>query len=213
MLKASQITRRLNGSGIFLVSLTLRRGEVKVIMGPSGSGKTTLLRILALLDQPDEGVLELDDVRFAFPHQASINPRWNYPRLTLVFQQLFLWPHLTNRENIQLALGRPLVGVIFEELINSLEIHPFLDKFPNQTSLGQRQRVALARALALKPDYLLLDEATSALDRALTVKVAKLLRKYVDNGLGLLAVTHDNIFAEALGCSERLWMENGKLYA
>src|SRR5262245_6405572 len=85
------------------VDIEVCPGQVTVVEGPSGSGKTSLLRCLTLLDYPDSGAVEIDDAMYNFPQansEAIVPP---YPLVTVVFQQLFLWPHLTNRQNIILA--------------------------------------------------------------------------------------------------------------
>jgi polar amino acid transport system permease protein len=211
MLAATGVIKRFSdGSGIQDVSISVKPGEATVIMGPSGSGKTTLLRVLALLEEPDQGILELDGQIKKFPTTENEIYSWSYPYMNLIFQQLYLWPHLTNRRNLELALRNSSQRKKLGEIIKKLEISPFLDKYPNESSLGQRQRVAIGRALALQPQYLLLDEVTSALDSASTMRVTELLKEELSQGLGALVITHDRGFAELLGQS-CLWMENGIL--
>ena len=167
------------------VSLALNPGEISVIIGPSGSGKTTLLKVLALVEQPDSGKIIVDDEQFNFPPVVASQPPW--PKITVVFQQLFLWPHLTLLQNIQLPLSlrqkayngkdrRVAAGNLdpgfsdqdeqrrLGDLIELFEMQSFVHRYPNEASLGQRQRAALARAVILQPKYLLLDEITSSLD-------------------------------------------------
>ena len=211
MLAGFDLNRRFrDGTGLRAVSVSISPREVKIIMGPSGAGKTTLLRVLALLDHPDSGTLELDGHRYAFPRGNSAPVGWPYPCVTLVFQQLFLWPHLTNRRNLELPARTEDQKSRLKQIVELLEITPFLNKHPNESSLGQRQRIAIARAVALKPSYLLLDEATSALDWSLAQRVADLLRSESAAGLGALVVTHDPRFAHAVG-GKVLQMEHGLL--
>lgn len=198
-----------DGTGIRSLSVDVERGEANVLMGPSGSGKTTLLRVLCLLEMPQEGVVELDGLRFAFPREQDCKPCLPYPRVTIVFQQLFLWPHLSNRRNLELPLSRESQKRGLDVLIERFALSPFLDKYPNQCSLGQQQRIAIARALALSPEYLLLDEATSALDWELTQCVAQVLLEAKEQGLGLLVVTHDEGFAKVIA-APILRLENGR---
>lgn len=210
MLRGSNLTLLYPGdTGIFSLSLDIERGEAKVLMGPSGGGKTTLLRALCLLEIPHEGVLELDGLRFTFPTEQDRKPRLPYPRITIVFQQLFLWPHLSNRRNLELPLSTDYQHKTLDVLIERLELAPFLDKYPNQSSLGQQQRIAIARALALSPEYLLIDEATSALDWELTQCVAHVLLDAKEQGLGLLVVTHDQMFAKVIDAPV-MRLENGR---
>ena len=200
MLRGSNLTLIYPGdTGIRSLSVGIERGEAKVLMGPSGSGKTTLLRVLCLLEMPQEGALELDDLHFTFPADPEVRPVLPYPRVTIVFQQLFLWPHLSNRRNLELPLRTEKQHKTLDVLIERLKLAPFLNKYPNQSSLGQQQRIAIARALALSPEYLLLDEATSALDWDLTQCVAQVLSDAKELGVGLLVVTHDQGFARIIG--------------
>ena len=126
----------------------------------------------------------------------------------MVFQQLFLWPHLTLRENITLA--KRSTDAEIEELISALEMQAFIDRYPNQTSLGQRQRAAFARAIALKPEYLLLDEITSALDIEQVERVAVLLEKLKSQDTGILLVSHLINFAKRVSNSI-VFMDGGKI--
>ena len=210
MLKGQNLTLTYPGdSGILSLSVEVERGEAKILMGPSGSGKTTLLRALCLLEIPQEGVVQLDDLRFTFPTEQAFNPQLLYPRVTIVFQQLFLWPHLSNRRNLELPLSTENHKKSLDILIERFQLTPFLDKYPNQSSLGQQQRIAIARALALSPEYLLLDEATSALDWKMTQDIAEVLLDAREQGLGLLVVTHDQRFAEVIAAPV-LYLENGR---
>ena len=88
-----------------------------------------------------------------------------WPKITVVFQQHFLWPHLTLKENILLPIKNELnIDDRLDEVVELFDMKEFIQRYPNQVSLGQRQRAALARAIVLRPDYLLLDEITSSLD-------------------------------------------------
>ena len=183
------------------VSISIRGGEVVVLTGPSGAGKTTLLRCLSLLEAPDSGRVQIDENLYDFSQEASPIIDFPYPYLTIVFQQLFLWPHLTNRENILLAVSN--LGERNHEYLNHLidhfEMSDFVDNYPNESSLGQKQRVALTRALVLEPKYILLDEATSALDDNRAGRVAEELVTLKQNGVGILLITHSLELAKQLG--------------
>lgn len=175
------------------VSVGVEPGKITVLIGPSGSGKTTLIRTLSLLDAPDHGVISLDDREYRFPlsPEALITPPW--PDVTVVFQQLFLWPHLRLRENIMLPLRNRARGDSeshLDELIEAFKMKSFIDRYPNETSLGQRQRAALVRALVLNPSYILLDEITSALDVEQVSIILRQLQDLRDRGIGILLVTH-----------------------
>ena len=161
MLRGQVINKRFGLKAVLIdVNIVVKAGEATVLMGPSGGGKTTLLRCLSLLESPDSGSVDLDGAHFEFPNGKNVIP---YPSVTIVFQQLFLWPHLTNRQNITISMPAN-DDAYLRHLIELFDMKDFIDNYPNQSSLGQKQRVALTRALVLKPKYILLDEATSALD-------------------------------------------------
>jgi ABC-type polar amino acid transport system ATPase subunit len=181
------------------VDISVHPGRVSVLIGPSGSGKTTLVRALALLDPPDRGEIGIEGRTYCFPapNHTRLAPPW--PMVTVVFQQLFLWPHLTLRDNILLPLGRRRADSgLLDEMVNLFNMEDFIHRYPNEVSLGQRQRAALARAVILDPSYILLDEITSALDVEQTSIIMKYLLTLRDRGIGLLVVTHLIGFARRL---------------
>ena len=174
------------------VGLRIAPGEVTVILGPSGSGKSTLLRVAALLERPDSGEWTMDSeiVRFDGRLASNVHP---WPRVTMVFQDLFLWPHLTLRANIMLApelVRVPIALNEVEDLISHFEKSSYIDRYPNEMSGGQRQRGALVRALVLKPKYLLLDEITSALDVEQAEAIVSKIVTLKSLGIGMALVTH-----------------------
>jgi ABC-type polar amino acid transport system ATPase subunit len=195
------------------VSTSIAPGQITALIGPSGGGKSTFLRALSLLDPPDNGSVTVDDATYTFPKRGTngVTPPW--PKLTIVFQQLFLWPHLTVRQNIALpeknSNGNRSDGIV-DELIELFDLSEFADRYPNQVSLGQRQRAAIARALALQPKYLLLDEITSALDVEHVSKLLNHLKTLRDRGTGLLLITHLIGFAER-AADQILFMEGGTI--
>ena len=200
MLQGSNIKKVFDGKEVLHgVDIEVHPGKISVLIGPSGGGKTTLVRALALLDLPTEGEVIFDGRRYVFPlpRGQSVEPPW--PELTVVFQQHFLWPHLTLRDNILLPLSeRPGTPHSVDELIKTFSMSGFIDRYPNQVSLGERQRAALARAFALQPKYILLDEITSALDVEQTGAVVRHLLALRDRRIGLLVVTHLLEFARQL---------------
>jgi ABC-type polar amino acid transport system ATPase subunit len=214
MLKGEHLTKKY-GEGTILkdISIEIEPGKITSIIGPSGSGKTTLLKALSLLDLPQSGSVTIDNKIYNFPDDAGkIVAPW--PRVSVVFQQLFIWPHLTMRGNIELPLEvRGLLKdnkAYLEELYEMFDMKGFIDRFPNEVSLGQRQRVALVRALALKPEYLLLDEITSSLDVEQSEIILSHLTKIKNKGVGIIMVAHDIDFALSSADSV-CFLEDGKI--
>lgn len=198
-------------------SLSVSPGSCVLVRGPSGGGKSTLLRILALLEPANAGRVVHGGEEFHFlpakgrPLRASAP----FPFLTLVFQQLFLWPHMTMRENIAIVLSgdrHASLTADATDLLARFEVEQTLDRKPHECSLGQRQRVAIARAILTPTSFLLLDEPSSALDKASKVTVIEELAKAKAGGRGLLVVTHDERDFDELAdaCYE---LENGVLNA
>lgn len=213
MLKAENISFGYDGKNIFHdVSLTVERGEITALLGPSGTGKTTLLKCLALLEWPQQGRITIDDKVRDFPREPNFAlraPPW--PELTVVFQQLFLWPHLTLRENILLPVEKRDAAENNKRLAELTEMFgmgEFIDRYPNETSRGQQQRVALARALMLQPKYILCDEITSALDVEAIGKVLECLKIVKEQNVGILLITHQLGFARR-SCDHVVFMDGG----
>lgn len=195
------------------VSLSVAPGQIIALVGPSGSGKSTLLRAVSLLEPPDGGTVTVDDISYAFPRRNGNGSAPPWPKLTAVFQQLFLWPHLTIRRNITLPLhfhGAAEANSLVEELIDRFQMAEYADRFPNEVSLGERQRAALVRALALRPKYLLLDEVTSALDVEHVGAVLNHLKTMRDDGVGILLITHLIGFARR-AADHVLFMDHGRI--
>lgn len=208
MLTATNVTKYRHGEAILeAVDINIEPGTITALIGPSGAGKTTLLNILSLSLAPDSGTLAVDDKSFVFPHSGGELPQPS-SQVAMVFQQLFLWPHLTLRKNITLS-GKISEGEL-NELLDTFGMKDFIDRYPNQTSLGQRQRAALARAIALKPRYLLLDEVTSALDIEQVEAVAQCLKKLRTKGTGIVAVTHLINFASQIS-DQIVFMDKGQV--
>lgn len=183
------------------VDLEVRPGEFFTLLGPSGCGKTTLLRIIAGLEMPDTGHVNLggQDVTSLPATKRQVNT---------VFQSYALFPHLSVYENIAFGLrSRKFpnneVKKRVDRRLEMLGLQETKDRRPDQLSGGQKQRVALARALVNEPEILLLDEPMSALDAKLRAQVQEDLRR-IQRRLGktFLLVTHDQ--SEALVCSDRL---------
>lgn len=199
MLKATDIWKRYSDQAVLRgASISVSGGSATVIVGPSGSGKSTLLRSISLIETPDSGRVEIDGTEY-FNDQRERRGAIPWPAVTVVLQQLFLWPHLTLRENIELPArlrGRPLHDQ--SAVCETLGIQEHLRRYPNEVSIGQRQRAAVARAMMLDPKYLLLDEITSSLDVEQIESMLCLLELKLADGVGLIVVTHHLGFARSL---------------
>lgn len=191
------------------VSLDIEPGEFVALLGPSGSGKTTLLRVLAGLEQPDEGAITLNGADFL---GLSARDR----RIGMVFQNYALFRHMTVARNIAFGLEarpsatRPSKAAIkarVEQLLALIQIEGLGGRYPAQLSGGQRQRVALARALAVEPQLLLLDEPFGALDAKVRLELRGELRRAHDaTGVTTILVTHDQ--EEAMALADRVALMN-----
>jgi putative ABC transport system ATP-binding protein len=170
-------------------------GEYIAIMGPSGSGKSTLLNIIGLLDRPDGGTYELDNIMTTTlddRQQAEVRRH----KIGFVFQFFHLVPRLTAAQNVEL----PLVLAGIDPGERARRVHETLEAFgigdrarhrPDQLSGGQRQRVAIARATIMEPSVILADEPTGNLDRASGNDVVEILEELNRQGITLIMVTHD----------------------
>ncbi|MBD3331205.1 ATP-binding cassette domain-containing protein [candidate division GN15 bacterium] len=180
------------------LSLSVRRGEVVVIIGPSGSGKSTLLRCLNALEEIQEGEIIIDGVKLDHTHKQVHKIRLE---IGMVFQQFNLFPHLTARENISLAQRvvrkrtRTEATQIAHDLLTKVGLADKIDAHPAQLSGGQKQRVAIARALAMNPKVMMFDEATSALDPEMVGEVLEVMKSLAADGMTMLVVTHEIGFA------------------
>ena len=192
------------------VQLEIHPGETVVLLGPSGCGKTTMLRIIAGLEQPDEG----GQVFFGDQDVTSLPIEQRH--VGMVFQSYALFPNMSVAENIAYGLkvrGMPALekSQRVDEMLAMMHLDAFADRRIDQLSGGQRQRVALARALAVRPRVLLLDEPLTALD----AKLRESLRAEIDRLLRSLRitavyVTHDQSEAMALGDRIAV-MEKGRI--
>lgn len=193
------------------VDLDVARGEVVVILGPSGSGKSTMLRCVNRLEEPTSGhiFIENDEVT---DRKTDINKIRE--RVGMVFQSFNLFPHLTAKSNIMLALRKvkkmdkdeaeqkAVEGLARVGLADKADVYPIM------LSGGQQQRVAIARALAMDPHVMLFDEVTSALDPELVREVLDVMKELAKGGMTMLVVTHEMGFARDVA-SRVVFMDEG----
>jgi multiple sugar transport system ATP-binding protein len=183
------------------INLTIEEGELAVFVGPSGCGKSTLLRMIAGLDRPTSGRIEIDGV--------DVTERGAADRgLAMVFQSYALYPHMTVRANMAFGLentrmSKTEIDSRIAEAAKMLEIEPLLARRPGQLSGGQRQRVAIGRAIVRRPTAFLLDEPLSNLDAELRVSMrAELSALHGRLGATMIHVTHDQV--EAMTMADRI---------
>src|SRR5580704_2661481 len=195
------------------VNLNLEQVHALALIGPSGGGKSTLLRIMAGLEKPDSGRLDLNDREVIYREKELMAHRRS---VGTVFQAFNLFPHLTALQNITLPLekvhqynpaeARQVAAVILERFGLSEHGH----KSPAQLSGGQRQRVAIARAISIKPKLLLFDEPTSALDPEMTAEVLEVIEELREEGRDFVLVTHQMGFAKRVADQVAL-LSGGKI--
>lgn len=214
MLQVKQVTKSYGGTRVLKgIDLAVEPGKISVLIGPSGSGKTTLLKILAMLETPDSGSVSVDGSTYNFPLEKKALIKAPWPKVTVVFQQLFLWPHLTLLQNMTLPLyarGEDDDPPRVHELIELFDMKDFMYRYPNEASLGQRQRAALVRALLLEPEYILLDEITSSLDVEQTAIILSKLKELREKGIGVLTITHLLHFARE-AADKVVFMDGGEV--
>ncbi|MDH0749233.1 ABC transporter ATP-binding protein [Pseudomonas sp. GD03842] len=183
------------------VDLQLGQKESLALMGESGSGKSTLLHLVAGLDQPDAGTIEVEGRRLETLSEAQL-AHWRRTEIGLVFQQFNLIGSLKVEDNLafQARLAGRLTPQWQAELIERLGLGSLLKRYPEQLSGGQQQRVAIGRALASRPKLLLADEPTGNLDENTSDEVLQLLLDLLaDSPTSLLMVTHSPRIAARLG--------------
>lgn len=192
--------RKTYGDKVVLddIDLDVDPGDVICLIGSSGSGKSTLLRCLNLLEEIDDGLVELGGTDISDPRTDRRSVR---SRMGMVFQAYNLFPHLSVLDNITLAprkvhgVGRREAEQRARELLARFGLADKADAHPDRLSGGQQQRVALVRALAPRPSLLLLDEITAALDPELVGDVLDAVRSLAEEGTTLVLATHEMSFA------------------
>ncbi|MFF1546810.1 amino acid ABC transporter ATP-binding protein [Streptomyces sp. NPDC058291] len=205
------------------VSLTVRPGEVTVILGPSGSGKSTLLRVINHLEKPEVGYVSVNGepigVRRHRDRLRELSERAilaQRGRIGFVFQNFNLFPHLTVLDNVAAApvatgkLPKSRALDLARELLGRVGLADKAAAYPRQLSGGQQQRVAIARALALRPGVILFDEPTSALDPELVGEVLAVIKDLATSGTTLVVVTHEVGFAREVA-DQVVFLDGGRI--
>lgn len=180
------------------IDLTIKKGEVVVIVGASGSGKSTLLRCLNLLEEPSFGKIYFENEDITDP-KVDINI--HRQKMGMVFQLFNLFPHMTILKNMTIAPMK-LKGTSYDDakqmamqLLERVGLADRANAYPSQLSGGQKQRIAIVRALCMQPDVMLFDEPTSALDPEMVGEVLEVMKNLAKENMTMVIVTHEMGFA------------------
>ena len=174
------------------IELSVKKGEICVLLGPSGSGKSTLLNIIGGIDSSDSGDILIEGEKIANMNEKTLT-LYRRRHLGYIFQMYNLIPNLTVRENIEVGAYLSEKPLEVDELLHTLGLYEHRNKLPNQLSGGQQQRTAIGRAIVKNPDILLCDEPTGALDYHTSKEILKLIER-VNNKYGntVVMVTHND---------------------
>ena len=184
-------------------------GEFVTLLGPSGCGKTTMLRIIAGFEVPTTGEVWIDD-RLVSGGKTFVPPE--HRNIGMVFQSYAVWPHMNVFDNVAYPLAirhaaKAEIKTRVEQLLETVHLSQYAERFPSQLSGGQQQRIALARAMLAQPKVLLLDEPLSNLDaklrESMRFEIKEIQRKL---GITVVYVTHDQ--TEAMAMSDRIFLIN-----
>ena len=183
------------------IDLSIKQGEVVVIIGPSGSGKSTLLRCINKLEEITSGDLIVDGLKVNDP---KVDERLIRQEAGMVFQQFYLFPHLTALENVMFGplrvrgASKAAAEAQAKDLLAKVGLAERAHHYPSELSGGQQQRVAIARALASSPQIILFDEPTSALDPEMIGEVLYVMKALAHSGITMIVVTHEMQFAREI---------------
>ncbi|MCD6492553.1 MAG: amino acid ABC transporter ATP-binding protein [Archaeoglobaceae archaeon] len=212
MLKIENLHKKFDDLHVLKgINMSVKKGEVVVIIGPSGSGKSTLLRCINRLEEPTSGKIILDGIDIT---DSKVDINKVRQRIGMVFQQFNLFSHLTAIQNVTLApikikkMKKEEAIEIGMKLLEKVGLADKADYYPSQLSGGQQQRVAIARALAMNPEVMLFDEVTSALDPELVKEVLDVMKQLAKDGMTMIVVTHEMGFAKEVG-DRVIFMDDG----
>lgn len=195
------------------INLTVRKGEVVVVLGPSGSGKSTLCRVINRLETIESGTITIDGQPLPLEGKALAQLRAD---VGMVFQSFNLFAHKTVLENVTLGPIKVRKTRAAEakkrgmELLKRVGVDSQAEKYPAQLSGGQQQRVAIARALAMDPKVILFDEPTSALDPEMVNEVLDVMVSLARQGMTMIVVTHEMGFARK-AANRVVFMDDGQI--
>ncbi|GCF95561.1 peptide ABC transporter ATP-binding protein [Enterococcus florum] len=200
MINVKQLSKSFGDNQVLKsIDVSVKAGEVVVIIGPSGSGKSTILRCLNLLEEPTSGEIFFEGQNITSP---DVNIDQLRQKMGMVFQSFNLFPHMSVVENLTItpvkikkedpeqAKKRALA------LLDQVGLGDKAEAYPSSLSGGQQQRVAIARALAMNPDVMLFDEPTSALDPEMVGEVLAVMKDLAEKGMTMVVVTHEMGFAK-----------------
>ena len=197
--------------GVNDLNLEIEDGSFVTLLGSSGCGKTTTLRMIAGLETPTRGEIRFDD-KIVFSSDKNINVPPAKREVGFLFQNYALWPHMTVTQNIAFGLEtlkwkKSDISARVQEMLKTMRIEQFADRYPAELSGGQQQRVAIARTLVLNPDIILFDEPMSALDAEIKVTLRQQLKDIQKKlKITMIYVTHDQ--EEAFALSDRIMVLN-----
>ncbi|AQR94061.1 amino acid ABC transporter ATP-binding protein [Clostridium saccharoperbutylacetonicum] len=217
MIEIKGLSKKFNNNIVLdNIDLRIKKGDVVAVIGPSGTGKSTLLRCLNLLEQPEKGVIKIEDLEVDVTKKSkkdTINIREN---TAMVFQQFNLFRRKTALENVMEGLvivkkiSKPEAEKIAREQLKKVGLADRINYYPKQLSGGQQQRVAIARALAMNPKILLFDEPTSALDPELVGEVLETIKATALEGNTMIIVSHEMNFVRNVA-NRVLFFDKGKI--
>ena len=213
MIRLSHIMKKYDAiTPIKDIDEEIKSGEVISIIGPSGTGKSTLLRMINGLEKPTSGKIFVDGIEVNDKNSSEITKK-----VGMVFQNYYLFNHLTVIENLMIAQVEILKRdkqVAYDrsiELLKQVRLNDKENSYPSELSGGEKQRIALARTLAMDPDVLLLDEPTAALDPKLVDEIKDLILKYAKSGKTVLMVAHSMQLARDVS-TRVFYLDEGVIY-
>lgn len=205
------------------IDLDVNRGEVVALIGASGSGKTTFLRCINVLEEYQQGTIEVDGQPIGYQEIGSRRVRLPESQIVaqrahigIVFQSYNLFPQLTARANVMLGLtkvqgrSKAEAAEITDRWLERVGLTNRRDHYPYQLSGGQQQRVAIARAVAMEPKLVLFDEVTSALDPELVSEVLSVMQDLARSGMTMVVVSHEMLFVGSVA-NRVVFMDGGRV--